>query len=196
MGRIFAHVSISLDGFINDRDGDLSWWSADTAFNRHIDEMLDSIGSMILGRTAFDALAAFWPHAGPEMSLIQRRQMHELPKFVLSHTPPEATWHNSHPLGPDPAAAIQALRQSAPQDIAVFAGAGAIRSVLAYGLLDELHLVVHPVLLGSGTPLFDGRHPRQALHLADTQRLESGVLVLRYTMASSTPVDQSTGAQS
>lgn len=182
MGRLFAHISVSVDGLINDGDGDLSWWSADAAFQRHIDHMLDSIGGMILGHTAFDALAQFWPSAGPEMSPTQRRRMHELPKYVLSHAPLDASWHHSHSLGPDPAAAIQSLRHDSAHDIAVFAGAAAIRAILAFGLLDELRLVVHPVLLGSGTPLFDHTLARHALRLTDTHHLDSGVLMLRYAL--------------
>jgi len=182
MGRLFAHISVSLDGFINDRAGELAWWSADEVFNRYIDRMLTSIDGMILGRTAFDALAQFWPTAGPEPSVTQRHRMHELPKYVLSHTPLDATWHNSHWLGADPAAAIRTLLRDSPHDLAVFAGASAIQSTFTHGLLDELCLVVHPVLLGSGTPLFNGSQARHVHELTDTQRLDSGVLVLRHAL--------------
>jgi dihydrofolate reductase len=182
MGRLFAHISVSMDGFINDRAGELAWWSADEEFNRYVDGMLTTIGGMILGRRAFDALARFWPTAGPEMSATQRRRMHELPKYVLSHTSPQTAWHNSHMLGADPAAAIRSLLQNSPHDLAVFAGAGAIQSSFVFGLLDELRLVVHPVLLGSGTPLFNGSQAHHVLELTDTHRLDSGLLVLRYAL--------------
>lgn len=57
MGRVFAHISVSVDGYVADAAGGLDWWSADQEFNRYIDGVLDSIGGMVLGRVAYDALA-------------------------------------------------------------------------------------------------------------------------------------------
>lgn len=129
MGMVYAHINVSVDGYINDGDGGLDWWSVDEEFNSYIDSLLDSLDGMVLGRTAYDALAQFWPIAGPEMSETQRRRMHQLPKYVLSHAPADG-WHNSHLLGPDPAAAIGAAARGATKDIAVFAGAGAVMTAL------------------------------------------------------------------
>lgn len=182
MGSVFAHIGVSVDGYVADDAGGLDWWSADQEFHRYIDGMLESISGMVFGRVAFDALAQFWPTAGPEMSPIQRQRMHELPKYVLSHAPLDAAWHNSHLLAGDPGRAIESAARDAGGDIAVFAGAGAIRTALSSRVLDELHLVVHPVLVGSGLPLFDGTHPAQALRMRDTIPLGSGALVVRYAL--------------
>jgi dihydrofolate reductase len=187
MGQLVVHINVSIDGFINDREGGLQWWRADDEFNRYIDSFLDSIDGMILGRRAYDALAQFWPSAGAEMSATQRRRMHELPKYLLSHTEPTVAWHNTHVLGPDPVAAINELTQDTARDIAVFAGAQAATSTLAFGLVDELRLVVHPELVGSGTHLFDGGYPAQPLQLTDSQNLKSGVVILRYAPTPAVP---------
>lgn len=181
MGMVYAHINVSVDGYINDGDGGLDWWSVDEEFNSYIDSLLDSLDGMVLGRTAYDALAQFWPIAGLEMSETQRRRMHELPKYVLSHAPADG-WHNSHLLGPDPAAAIGAAARGATKDIAVFAGAGAVMTALRSGVLDELRLVVHPALVGSGTRLFAGSNSSGPLQLDSSQRFDSGVVVLRYAL--------------
>jgi len=140
MGRVFAHISVSVDGFIADAAGGLDWWSADEEFNGYIDGVLDSVAGMVLGRVAFDELARFWPTAGPDMSVTQRRRMHELPKYVLSRSPAATGWHNSHMLGPDAPAAIRDVARDVGGDVAVFAGAHAVTTALSWGVLDELRL--------------------------------------------------------
>ena len=190
VGRVFAHISVSVDGYIADAAGGLGWWSADEEFNRYIDGVLDSIDGMVLGRVAYDELAQFWPTAGPEMSVAQRRRMHELPKYVLSRTRAETDWHNSHVLGPDPAAAIRDAARDVGGDVAVFAGSGAVTAALGFEVLDELRLVIHPALVGSGIRLFDSTYPTRALRLLDATPFASGVLVVRYAF------DPTTGPRS
>lgn len=180
MGELYVHINVSVDGFITDAGGGLQWWAMDSEFNRYIDAMLDSIDAMVLGRTAYDALAQFWPHAGEEMSAMQRSRMHELPKYLLSHSRSPHDWHNTHLLGPDLAAALTELKDRSGRDVAVFAGAGAARSAIATGLVDELRLVVHPALVGSGTPLFPAGSPARELQLVAADQFRSGVVVLRY----------------
>jgi dihydrofolate reductase len=178
--RVFLHISVSADGYINDEAGAIDWLSADDEFERHIDRLLESIDGMIFGRVSFEQLAAFWPDAGPDVTPTQVRRMHELPKYVLSSTLQHTEWHNSHTLGDDPATAIVRLKQQDGRDLALFAGASAATSLLALGVIDELRLLVHPTLLGGGTRLFSGRYPRCELRLTDTQRFASGALLVVY----------------
>lgn len=108
--------------------------------------------------------------------------MHELPKYVLFRGEEVASWHNSHHLGAYPATAIEDLKHTSHDDIAVFAGAQAVTSALAMGVVDELRLVVHPHLIAGGTRLFDPTGRSGPLHLTDSRRLDSGVVVLRYDL--------------
>jgi dihydrofolate reductase len=181
--RLFLHISVSVDGYIDDSAGAIDWVSADDEFERHIDRLLESIGGMVFGRVAFEQLAAFWPSAGPEMSPIQVQRMHELPKYVLTSSLQLPEWHNSHPLGDDPAAAITRLKHQDGRDLALFAGASAATAALELGVIDELRLLVHPTLLGGGTRLFDGSYPRSQLRLSDTQQFGSGAVLVTYEVA-------------
>jgi dihydrofolate reductase len=176
---------VSLDGYITDPAGVIDWGFADEEFQRHIDTLLESIDGMIFGRTAFEQLAAYWPAAGNEVSATQRRRMHELPKYVLSRTLRRTQWHNSHLLGDDPADALGALKRQGGRDLALFAGGRAATSAMNLGVLDQLRLVVNPVLLGGGTPLFDRTYPKADLRLTDTYRFASGALLLTYDLMSS-----------
>ncbi|WP_410603557.1 dihydrofolate reductase family protein [Amycolatopsis sp. lyj-90] len=177
MGRLFLHVNVSLDGYIADAAGDIDWHFADDEFQRHIDELLESLDGMVFGRKAYEELAAYWPTAGDEVSATQRRRMHELPKYVLSRTLRTTTWHNSHLL--EDASALADLEG----DVALFAGGGAATSAARLGLLDEVRLVVNPVLLGGGTRLFDGEYSKKTLELVDERRFASGALLLTYAVA-------------
>ncbi|MFI6901762.1 dihydrofolate reductase family protein [Nonomuraea sp. NPDC050394] len=183
MRRLFLHVNMSLDGYINDTGGDIDWHFADEEFQTYLDQLLESIDGMVFGRTAFEELAGYWPTAGGEASPVQVRKMHELPKYVLSRTFEDSAWHNSHGLGDDPAAAIARLKREGGRDLALFAGAGAAVAAIELGVLDELRIVVNPVLLGGGTRLFDGAYPRAELRLTHTRQFTSGAMLLTYETA-------------
>ncbi|MFI9561547.1 dihydrofolate reductase family protein [Nonomuraea endophytica] len=183
MRRLFLHINVSLDGYISDTDGVIDWHFADEEFQGYLDELLESIDGMIFGRVAFEQLAAFWPTAGDEASPTQVRRMNELPKYVLSRTFKDTGWHNSHHLGDDPAAAIAELKRQDGRDLALFAGARAATTAVELGVLDELRLVVNPVLLGGGTRLFDAAYPRAELRLTGTRQFASGAMLLTYEKA-------------
>ncbi|GAA4459663.1 dihydrofolate reductase family protein [Phytohabitans houttuyneae] len=180
MGRLFLHVNVSLDGYVNDAEGQIDWHFADEEFQRYIDDLLNGIEGMVFGRVAFQELAAYWPNAGPEASAVQVRRMHELPKYVLSRTLQHTDWHNSHIIAGDPIAVISKMKQQSSGDIALFAGGGAASSAASRGVIDEYRLVVNPVLLGGGTRLFDGPIPRTAMRLTGTRQFAGGALLLTY----------------
>ncbi len=182
MRRLFVQTNMSLDGYITDRDGEIDWHFADEEFSGFIDDTLSSIGAMIFGRVAFEQLADYWPGAGDEVSAVQVRLMHELPKYVLTRTAPPTDWHNSHVLSGDPATALAQLKQQDGGDIALFAGGRAASAALGMDVVDELQLIVNPALLGGGTPMFAGDYARRELKLTDVQRFRSGALVLRYAL--------------
>lgn len=184
MGRLFVHISASVDGYINDAEGGIEWWAVDEEFNRYIDAMLESIEGMFFGRVAHEELAQFWPNATAETTPpTQARRMHDLPKYVLTSGKAAADWHNTHLLGPDPAAAIGSLKRAAERDLAVFAGAGAVTSALALGVVDELRLVVHPALVGGGNRLFGATYPPNGLRLIESRPFGSGAIALRYDLS-------------
>jgi dihydrofolate reductase len=179
MATTFLHINVSVDGFICDPSGQTDWRFADEEVQGYIDEVLESIDGMVFGRRAFDELAAYWPTAGDEVSATQRRLMHELPKYVLTHQGGLKNWHNSYSLGSDPAAVrnIQCER-----GLAVFAGADAAQAFLAAGALDELRLIINPALLGGGIRLFSAQGAPADLRLRDTRTVGSGAAILTYAI--------------
>lgn len=106
--------------------------------------------------------------------------LNRLPKYVLTRRGCDTSgWANSHALGDDWAERLTALRREPGKDIAVFGGGQAARAVLDAELADEVRLIVNPVVLGGGTPLFAGAERRQ-MELLDLESFASGAVVLRY----------------
>jgi len=182
MAELFLQISVSLDGFIEDRSGDLSWFTEDTSLDELATETLESIDGMIFGRRAHAALAAFWPTAADdEAASVQLMEqtvlMNTLPKYVLTHGEEETGWSNSYAIRLHD---IPRIMSEAQRPIALFAGASAAQSAMDHGFIDEIRLIQYPVILGAGTPLFQHDGKRRDLELIDCQRYDSGAIVQRY----------------
>src|SRR4029077_20104653 len=136
---------------------------------------------MLFGRVTYDSFAGAWPGreaAGEEDAAIAK-QLGGMRKIVVSHQPLEFTWRNSEQLQGSLVDGAAALKADPSIDrIALSASVSVVRQLLAAGLLDELHLFVHPVLAGSGLRLFQDGVPEQPLRLISSQPFATGVIYL------------------
>lgn len=153
-------------------------------FETHCQEMIDSVDVALLGRKAYEVLAAYWPEAekNPKSpaDLAFARKMNRLEKIVISRTLERPAWENTRVVGDGLAETIRELRSREGKSMVVWAGAHAVRSLLELGVLDELRLLVHPILLGRGARLFEGIGRRYVLEPLRTTATSSGVVVLYY----------------
>jgi len=184
MRKIVAAEFLSLDGVMESPD---KWH-----FPYFNDEMGQAIGegfassdAMLMGRVLYEEWAAFWPQQDPEENPVAV-QMNGVQKYVVSTTlegPLE--WSNSTLIeGEGYAEEISELKRQPGKDIVVSGSGSLVRSLLRDGLLDELRLMVHPVLVGSGRRLFDEGEGRTPLELADSKTFATGVVYLTYRPAS------------
>lgn len=176
MRKIVAGLFISLDGVVESPEK----WQL-SYFN---DEMGQAVGSLIaagdtllLGRRTYEEFAASF---GDTVGDPNADQMNTTPKVVVSTTLDTLTWQNSTLLCGNVAEEITKLKQRPGKDINISGSATLIRSLLRDNLLDELHLLVHPVIVGSGKRLFEEIGERVSLRLADAQTFSTGVLHLTY----------------
>lgn len=177
MGSITSSLFISLDGVIESPE---TWH-----FDYFDDEMGAAVGALmgradatLFGRQTYDEMASYWPAADPSDPITA--QMNGARKYVVSTTLTDATWENSSVINGDVVAELTALKQDA--NLGTTGSATLVRWMLEQGLVDELHLLVHPVVLGGGKKLFaDGA--KVPLRLASATPFESGVLHLVYTPA-------------
>ena len=184
--RLFVSMMVSLDGFIEGTNRELDWTPQDDPeFDQYCDEMIDSIDLALFGRRSYEMMVGYWPTAEhPPRSPNEQafaRKMNALPKIVLSRTLDHAAWANTR-VERD-ASAIAAVKREPGKAIAVWGGAGIIASLAKLGLIDEYRVIVHPIVLGSGTPLFQDVDGRRALTLTRATTLRSGLALLYYQPA-------------
>jgi len=147
--------------------------------------LLRRVDAIILGRVTYQALAAYWPFASTEDD-INAELVNTVPKIVFSRTLEHAgwgKWDNARLVKDDPAETIATLKRQPGKDMVIF-GSGRLVSQLAQaGLVDEIQLRVHPVVLGSGKPLFTDLTEPVKLNLLEATPLSQGVVVLHYQRA-------------
>ena len=182
MARITASLFTALDGVVDPGVGN---WH----FPYFNEEMGEAVGDthdtdvMLFGRVTYDSFAGAWPGreaAGGEDAEFARR-LGDMRKIVASRSPLELTWRNSEQLQGDLVEAVTALKDDpAIRGVALSGSVSVVRQLLDAGLLDELHLFVHPATAGTGLKLFaDGAPPRH-LKLVSAQPFRTGVVHLVY----------------
>jgi len=185
MRKVFLHMIVSVDGFIEGPNHELDRQFVDDEFERYINDLLRSIGGMFFGRVAYERLAGYWPHAGSQPSasthhIEAARMMNALPKYVVSGTVHKISWNNSHIVRGDIAAEVSRLKEQPGKDLALFAGAKLASTFIRLRLLDELRLVMNPALIGRGTRLFKDPQDMAALRLREARVFDSGAVLLSY----------------
>ena len=179
MRKIVSGLFISLDGVIEDADQWMGPWF-NPQLGQAIGSMIAAQDAMLLGRVTYEGFAAYWPHQTGDMA----DTMNGTTKYVVSGTLTSADWQNSTLI---PAAAafakIAELKQQQGQNIGITGSGTLVSSLLREGLLDELHLFIFPVVLGSGTRLFAMPGDKLPLRLIDSATFETGVVHLTYAKA-------------
>ena len=183
-GRLIYSLTVSLDGFVAARDGDLSWSVPDAELFRFHTEQVRELGAHLSGRRLYEVMR-YWDTVAEdsldEPELEFARIWKELPKVVFSTTL-QTVEGNARLAHGSIAEELRAARLRTDRDIAV-GGAGLAASALGAGLVDELRLFVSPVLLGGGTPYFPAAAERIGLALLGTRTFGSRVVYLRYARA-------------
>jgi dihydrofolate reductase len=189
MRKITAGLFMSLDGVVEAPD---QWHFP--YFNEEmgaaVDATFGAADTMLFGRTTYDSFAGAWPEreeAGEEDAPFAKK-LGDVRKIVVSNQKLEFTWRNSEQLEGDLIEAVTALKNE-PGDgtIGMSGSVSVVRQLLAAGLVDELHLLVHPIAVRKGMRLFDDGEDRIPLELISSETFETGVLNLVYAPAESVP---------
>jgi dihydrofolate reductase len=180
--KLVATELVSLDGVMEKPE---EW-----AFSYSNEEMeeanaagMAASDALLLGRVTYEGLAAFWPNQPGGTPMVD--YINSVRKYVVSGTLEEPlAWNNSTLIkGEEFAEKIAELKRLAGKDIGIIGSGALVRSLLEDGLLDELTVMVHPIVLGSGKRLFEDGGDRYALELVDSRTFGSGVVVLTYEPA-------------
>lgn len=188
MRKLTAGLFISLDGVVETPDEwHFPYYNAE--MGAAVDAQLGAADTLLLGRRTYEAFAEVWPEretAGDGDAGFAER-LGDARKIVVSAHDPVLTWRNSELLEGDPVEGVTALKSEPGGDIGMSGSVSVVRQLLEAGLLDELHLLVHPVALGKGMRLFDGINAALPLELLRSETFETGVLNLVYGPDASPP---------
>ena len=189
MRKIKATLFISLDGVVEAPD---QWHFPyfNDEMGAAVDAVMGHVDTLLLGRVTYDTFAGAWPDreaAGGEDAPFAKA-LGDARKFVVSRQDRELAWRNSERLEGDLVEAVAALKEE-PGDthIAISGSPSIVRQLLAARLLDELHLLVHPIAVHDGTRLFEDGGSRLPLKLISSETFETGVVNLVYAPDDSPP---------
>jgi len=184
MGRIVVSQFVSLDGVVEDPDG-----SEATPAGGWVGRISDRPGvgkakldeargadALLLGRRSHEFFAARWAPRTGELA----DRLNGLPKYVVSSTLTDTTWNGTTVLAGDAASAAEKLRGDVPGDIVVYASFQLVRTLLDHDLVDELRLMVFPVVLGTGARLFGPSRATRPLRLVANRTVDDSIAQLTY----------------
>ncbi|MGI8581820.1 MAG: dihydrofolate reductase family protein [Chitinophagaceae bacterium] len=171
MRKVILSVAVSLDGLIEGPNSEYDWCFTDQDYG--LSDFFKRIDTMFLGRKTYEMTLAMGDTGGSGFP--------KLKEYISSNTLDKVK-HGATLINSDIKAKVEKIKKEKGKDIWLFGGAGLTTSLLNLGLVDELSLAVHPILLGGGKPLFSNIKDRINLTLVDTKKFSTGLVSLTYTL--------------
>jgi dihydrofolate reductase len=190
MGKLIVTEFITLDSVIEDPGGSENFDRGGWAFKFDrgqegdkfkLDETLEA-EAQLLGRVTYEGFAAAWPERTDDVGFAEK--MNAMPKYVVSSTLQDLTWNNSTRIDGDVADEVAKLKEQIAGDILVHGSATLVQALVENDLVDQLHLMVFPTVLGAGKRLFGDTASAKAFQLVESRPVgDDGVVILRYEPA-------------
>ena len=188
MRKIIVFDLVTLDGLFAGPSGEIDWHNYDDEMGTHSVEQLKSIGALIFGQTTYELMASYWPTPdGVKSEPVVAGIMNNIPKIVFSETLKEVEdgplWKNVtvfHEIKPEE---IIKMKEQEGGDIAIFGSGTIVQQFTNLGLIDEYRLIVNPLILGNGKPLFKDIKNKLNLKLLNTRVFKNGNVLLCYKPA-------------
>ena len=185
MRKIVMFNLVSVDGLFAGTKGEIDWHNYDDEMGAHSVEQLKSLGALIFGRTTYELMASYWPTPdGVKSEPVVAGIMNTIPKIVFSETLKEVEdgplWKNVivfHEIKPEE---IIKMKEQEGGDIAIFGSGTIVQQLTNLGLIDEYRLIVNPLILGNGKPLFRNIQNKLNLKLLNTRVFKNGNVLLCY----------------
>jgi dihydrofolate reductase len=186
MGKVIYWVHQSVDGFIEGPNGEFDWPVMGPELSAYSLGLTDRAGAFLYGRKVWEMMSWYWPRAESiskdPHDLAFAPVWRRTPKVVFSRTL-DAAEFDARVIGGDLAEQVAALKAESGGDLLLTGGSGAAAALTDLGLIDEYQIIVHPVVLGGGRPVFPPKD-RLALRLVESRTFDSASVLLRYERAS------------
>ena len=171
---------MTLDGFFEGAKWDLAWHRVDDEFNEFSIAQLNEINTLLFGRVTYEGMAGYWTSSDAlKDDPIVAGLMNKIPKIVVSKTLDQAGWQNTRLVRDHVAEEILKLKSGSGKDLAIFGSADLISALMELDLIDEHRVIINPVILGTGTPLFRTKD-KLNLKLVRTRVFNNGNVLLCY----------------
>ncbi len=181
MSKLFSFNMMTLDGFFAGPDGDISWHNVDEEFNEFAIKHTTEAGVLLFGRKTYKLMASYWPtsHALNDDPVVAEI-MNSIPKVVFSTSLPAADWSNTRLVRGNIEEEVLDLKKQNAKDLAVFGSADLLAELTRLNLVDEHRIMLNPVVLGQGMPLFKNPEHRLNMKLIAVREFRSGNVLLTY----------------
>jgi dihydrofolate reductase len=184
MRKVILFDMATLYGFFAGPNGEIDWHRVDEEFNEFAIAQLDSADGLLFGRVTYQGMASYWPtDMARTDDPIVAGKMNTLPKIVFSRTLDKVEWNNTRLVKGNVEEEISKLKQQPGQDWLLFGSADLASTLTNLGLIDEYRIMVNPVVLGSGQPLFKGMKEKLNLKLTSAKTFRNGNVLLCYQPA-------------
>lgn len=182
MRSVIVFNMITADGYFAGPHGELDWHNVNAEFNDFALAQLDEADTLIFGRRTYDIMAAFWPtEIAKKQDPVVATKMNDIRKLVFTHTLENTTWRHTTIIDRGSKERLQAIKAGQGKTLLILGSSELCVSLFEAHLIDEVRLMVNPVILGAGMPLFAGLPSPHRLHLIDHRAFKSGNVLLRYT---------------
>jgi dihydrofolate reductase len=181
MKKVIFQMSVSIDGYVEGPNREIDWHIVDDEFNAYAVETLAATDVLLMGRRTYELMAGYWPTA-PNNDPVKEK-MNGTPKLVFSRTLKRVDWQNSRLAEGSVADEVARLKRAPGDGLLWVGGSDLAVSFLEQGLLDELRIILTPILLGAGKTVFDTIQKRYPLKLLSTKSFQSGNVILTYEPA-------------
>jgi dihydrofolate reductase len=186
MRKLILSMQVSLDGFIEGPNGDMSWLiKDDEELWLDLFEMLGSVDLLLLGRVMFPEYRNYWKQVltkpgSPSNEVAYAQLAEKTNHIVFSNTMKDPEWTNTKIINGRVSEEVAKLKNQTGKDIQVVGGAKLAATVIEAGLVDEYRLRINPVIVGSGKSFFKDQNTKRFLELISTKKLKSGIVIARY----------------
>ncbi|WP_164738197.1 dihydrofolate reductase family protein [Frigidibacter oleivorans] len=187
MGRLIARNWISVDGFIAGNGGDLTWIRGDEEMGAYELDLIGGADAVLFGGKTYREFSSFWPNVPqmPQASAFEQafaEKINGTRKIAVSRTLEASDWAGTEIVSAVTADSIGGIKASAERTV-MYGSADVLGQIISLGLLDELHLLVHPLLLGGGLNVFDSLGKTVELTRVRAAAFGSGVVLVQYAVS-------------
>jgi len=187
MRKIIATEFYTLDGLMSDPKDEMAWVTSsfNEAMGKYENETYDNADTLLLGGVTYRIFESYWPKAASNPEAFEgdaemAPKINNMRKIVFSKRIQKVTWHNAEIFSDIDPEKLAALKRAPGKNIIIVGSASIVRQLATLGLIDEYHLLLHPVILGTGKPLFSDMKDRVDLKLLESKDFGNGVVFLKY----------------